>query len=153
NPSLNPADITHMPGQSLARDYFGTQRLAKTVQGHLFSDGSPNSRPEGIKAPAIRVKRIARYQAHQLALFVLPPSIHIQYEDRATLIMECDLELQFLQRSDRKAVTSATVDIDWCKPQFRISGAGASVVPQYPSRPRSKPYDPNRWYDIDIQFA
>lgn len=34
NPSLNPHRGTHVPGQPLARDYFGTQNLATAVRGH-----------------------------------------------------------------------------------------------------------------------
>src|SRR5437868_1933428 len=76
NPSLNPARGPHLPGQRPARDYFGTQDLAKDVRGLMPPAGSPDPRPEGVKAPAIRVKRVARYRAHQLALFVFDAAVH-----------------------------------------------------------------------------
>ena len=43
--------------------------------------------------------------------------------------MQCELQLRFLELSSRRAVTIQTVDIDWCKPQFRIRGAGAALSP------------------------
>jgi hypothetical protein len=70
NPSLNPARGPHLAGQRPSRDYLGTQDLAKDVRGLVPPSGSPLRRPEGIKAPAIRVKRVAGYRVHQLALFV-----------------------------------------------------------------------------------
>jgi hypothetical protein len=153
NPSLNPARGPHLPGQPRARDYFGTQELAKDVRGHVPPAGSPDPRPEGVKAPAIRVMSVAGYHAHQLALFVLDPTVHQPYQNRSNLLLECDLEFRFLQRDPRQAVTAQTVDIDWCNPQFRITGAGAAVMPAYAQRPNAKAYSPNRWYNLAIQFA
>jgi hypothetical protein len=69
------------------------------------------------------------------------------------LLMELSLEVQFLQIGSRKSVTITTVDIDWCKPQFRVTGAGAGNIPIYAPRPGSKPYRPKRWYNIGIKFA
>ena len=89
-----------------------------------------NPRPEGIKAPAIRMKRTANYRPHQLALFVFPgapAAVHVPYENRSRLIMQCELQLRFLELISRRAVTIQTVDIDWCKPQFRIRGAGVAL--------------------------
>ena len=67
------------------------------------------------------------------------------------MIMEWDLDLQFLQMNPRQPVTQATVDIDWGKPQFRISGAGG--IPAYTPRPGARAYSSNRWYNLDIQYA
>lgn len=153
NPSLNPARGPHVPGQPLARDYFGTQDLAKDIRGHVPPPGSLDPRPEGIKAPAIRVKNGPNYRAHQLALFVFPQDIHDPYENRSTLLMECNLQLRFLERNPRRAVTIATADIDWCRPQFRIVGPGAGSIPAYAPRPGSRAYQPNRWYNVEIKFA
>jgi hypothetical protein len=153
NPSLNPARGPHVPGQPLARDYFGTQDLAKDIRGHVPPPGSPDARPEGIKAPAIRVKSMPTYRAHQLGLFVFPPAVHVPYENRSMLLMELSLEIQFLQIGSRKSVTIATVDIDWCKPRFRVAGAAEGNIPIYAPRPGSKLYRPNRWYNIGIKFA
>jgi len=151
NPSFNPARGPHVPGQPMARDYLGTQDLAKDVRGHTPPPGSADPRPEGVKAPAIRVKRLPNYQAHQLALFVFPPAVHVPYENRSIMIMEWDLALQFFQMNPRQPVTQATVEIDWGKPQFRISGAGG--IPAYTPRPGARAYSPNRWYNLDIQYA
>lgn len=153
NPSLNPARDPHLPGQRPARDYFGTQDLAKDVRGLVPPAGSPDPRPEGVKAPAIRVKRVPGYRAHSLALFIFDAAVHQPFQNRSNLILECDLEFQFLQSSPRQAVTALTVEIDWCKPQFRISGAGASVIPAFGPRPNAKRYHSNRWYNLDLQFA
>ena len=153
NPSLNPARGPHLPGQPRARDYFGTQDLAKDVRGHVPPGGSSDPRPEGIKAPAIRVKSVAGYRAHQLALFVLDAAVHLPYENRSNLLSEWDLEFRFLQSRPRQAVTAQTMDIDWHNPQFRISGAGAAVIPAYGARPHATPYRPNRWYNLAIQFS
>lgn len=152
NPSLNPARGPHVPGQPRARDYFGTQNLADDVRGHLPPPGSPDPRPEGIKAPAIRVKPLAGYHAHQLALFVFDPAVQQPYPQRSKLLQDWILEFRFLQRTPRRAVTVSTVDIDYCSPQFRISGANASI-PAYRPRPHAKMYSPNRWYNLAIQFV
>lgn len=131
----------------------GTRPLADDVRGHVPPPGSADPRPEGVKAPAIRVRPVAAYRAHQLALFVLDPAVHQPYRERSNLLLECNLEFQFLQRSPRQAVTAQTVDIDWCNPQFRISGAGATVLPAYGPRPNAKAYSPNRWYNLAIEFV
>ncbi len=156
NPSLNPHGGPHRRGQPLARDYFGTQQLAKDITGYTPPPGSPNPRPEGIKAPAIRMKRTANYRPHQLALFVFPgapAAVHVPYENRSRLIMQCELQLRFLELSSRRAVTIQTVDIDWCKPQFRIRGAGAAPIPAYPGRPGATSYNPNTWHNVNVQYA
>lgn len=152
NLSYNPARSAHIPGQPRARDYFGTQELANEVRGHVPPPGS-YPRPEGVKAPAIRVKRVPNYQAHMLALFVSPPPVHQPFELRSVKLLEFDLKIEFLQRSPRLPATSHTVDVDWCKPRFRLSGHGADVIPAYAARPRSKAYSRNRWYNLAIQFA
>jgi hypothetical protein len=153
NLSLNPAHGPHIPGQPLARDYLGTQDLAKDVRGHVPPSGSVDRRPEGIKAPAIRLKRVPGYRPHMLALFVLHPAVHTPYENRATQILECDLELQFLELGSRHPVTPQTIDIDWCTPQFRLSGSTAATIPPYSGRPGAASFAPNQWYDIEIQFG
>ena len=152
NLGYNPARGPSVPGQPLARDYFGTQDLAKDVRGHTPPPGSADPRLEGIKAPALRVKRVAGYSAHQLALFVFPATVHQPYEDRAKMILECDLELQFLELGTQQAVTAASAEIDWCKPRFRLGGAGADVPPCL-ARPGAKSYRRNRWYAIEPRFA
>ena len=124
SPNLNPDRGTHLPGQPLARDYFGTQNLATEVRGHTPPPGSSDPRPEGVKGPAIRLKRIVGYRPHMLALFVFPPAVHDPYEKRSAMVLECDLKLRFLQLSPRQPVTAQTVDIDWCNPQFRTVAPG-----------------------------
>ena len=153
NPSLNPDRGTHVPGQPLARDYLGTQNLATDVRGHTPPPGSPDPRPEGVKAPAIRLKRIKGYRPHMLALFIFPDVVHKPYVDRSVKVLECNLQLRFFQLSPHRDVTAQTVDIDWCNPQFRISGPGTAVMPAYAHRPDAREHSPNRWYKIPIQFA
>lgn len=153
NPSLNPARGPHVPGQPRARDYFGTQNLADYVRGHVPPAGSADPRPEGVKAPAVRVKPVAGYRAHMLALFVFNPAVHQTYPLRSNLLLGCDVEFRFLQRAPRQDVSPLTVDIDWCTPQFRISGPGASVIPAFGPRPFAKAYHPNRWYNLAIVFV
>jgi hypothetical protein len=140
-------------GQPLARDYFGTQHLATEARGHTPPPGSFEPRAEGIKARAIRLKRIAGYRPHMLALFVYPANVHVPYENRSAMVLECGFQLRFLQLSPRQEVTARTLDIDWCSPQFRISGPRAAVIPAYALRPGAKAYSPNRWYGVPIQFA
>ncbi|MBI3409066.1 MAG: RES family NAD+ phosphorylase [Planctomycetes bacterium] len=155
NPSLNPGRGPHLPGQHPARDYLGTQHLASDVRGLVPPPGSADPRPEGVKAPAIRIKPVAGYRAHQLALFVFDPAANVNqpYQNRANLLMECDLEFQFLRSDTRGPVTAQTVDIDWRKPRFRISGPGAVAIPAYAPRPNAKAYSPNRWYNLELCFA
>ena len=153
NPGFNPARGPHVPGQPLARDYFGTQDLAKDVRGHTPPPGAPDRRPEGIKAPAIRVRRLPNYRPHQLALFVFHPAVHVPYDNRSTMLLKCELQIQFLQSSPRQAVTTQTIDIDWHRPRFRLGGPGAAIIPAYAPRPGARSYRSNRWYDLGIQFA
>jgi hypothetical protein len=153
NLCYNPANLPYVPGQPLARDYFGTQRLAKYVRGHIPPHGSPYPRPEGVKAPAIRLKRFSAYRPHQFALFVFSPAVHQPYDARSRLVTECELQLRFQQLNPRGPVTVQTVEIDWCAPQFRMSGGGAAVVPAFALRPGAIPFNPNRWYNCPIRFA
>ncbi len=102
------------------------------------------------------MKRTANYRPHQLALFVFPgapAAVHVPYENRSRLIMQCELQLRFLELSSRRAVTIQTVDIDWCKPQFRIRGAGVAPIPAYPGRPGATPYKANTWYNVNLNYA
>lgn len=152
NPGFNPARGLQLPGQHPARDYWGTQDLAREVRD-FASAGSPEPRPEGIRAPALRVKRAPGYRARQLALFVPDATVHQPYQDRSSVIAEYDLEIQFLQADSRLPVNNQTVDIDWCMPQFRVGGAGVVAIPAYAQRPNAIDYSPNTWHDLEIQFA
>jgi RES domain-containing protein len=153
NPSLNPARGPHLQGQRPARDYFGTQDLAKDVRGLVPPTGSTYRRPEGIKAPAIRGRIVPGYRAHQLALLVFDRAVHQPYPDRSAMLLECALELRFLQSNPRGPVTPQTAHIDWSKPQFRLSGSGAAAIPAFGPRPNAVGYSPHRWYNLAIRFA
>ncbi len=153
NPGLNPASSAHRSGRSLARDYLGTQELANEVRAFIPPRGSPDPRPEGLRAPAVRSMKVGRYRPHQLALFVIHPDVHDLYENRSERLIECDVQIEFMGSPTRRSVTARTVEIDWQRPRFRLAGPDAAIVPAYLPRPKSRPLQPNRWYDLDIRFV
>ena len=54
NPSLNPRHGVQIVGQPPSRDYFGTQALADDIRAYVPHAGA---RPEGVKAPSVRMRR------------------------------------------------------------------------------------------------
>ena len=75
NPALNPRRGLQLAGQSANRDYFGTQELADEIRAYIPPAGSPNSRPEGIRAPSVRTAAVSGYQPSMLALFLFDPKL------------------------------------------------------------------------------
>ena len=150
-PSLNPRHGPQLAGQPTSRDYVGTQELADEIRAFVPLVGP---RPDGVKAPSVRLKRKHGFQPFQLALFVYPPIINqIPYEQRAVQVAQWELRLRFLQDTPRVAVTPNTVDIDWTRPQFMLRGVGAPAIPAYAMRPKAKPYRCNQWYNLEIRYA
>jgi hypothetical protein len=102
NPALNPRRGLQLAGQSADRDYFGTQELADEIRAFIPPAGSPKPRPEGIRAPSVRTAAVSGYQPSMLALFFFDPKLGwVPYENRASLIAQWDLVLEFLMLEGR----------------------------------------------------
>jgi|GEM_PF-2006978 len=154
NPALNPRRGLQLAGQSAARDYFGTQELADEIRAFIPPAGSPNPRPEGIRAPSVRTAAVSGYQPSMLALFFFDPKLGwVPYENRASLIAQWDLVLEFLEVSTDLPVNYATLDIDWRQPRFHLEGAGAQKVPAYGPAPGGMEVQPNQCYRVSIRYA
>jgi len=63
------ARFTYQPHILLnpSREYTRTQELADDVRAYTPPSGSPDPRPEGVKAPSIRTLRKGTFQPHQCA--------------------------------------------------------------------------------------
>ncbi|MGP0067234.1 MAG: hypothetical protein ACLQGP_27025 [Isosphaeraceae bacterium] len=102
NPSLNPRHGVQMIGQPPSRDYTGTQELADLIRAYLPPPGTNLPRPEGVKAPSVRMRKKYNYQPFQHALFVMDPGIQVPYANRATLVYQWQLRLEFEQARPRR---------------------------------------------------
>ncbi len=141
-----PRHLTQNPSQQ----YTGTRDLADEIRAHIPPSGSPDRRPEGIKAPSVRTPNVAGFQPYQLALFVFDSVVHQPYENRSTLIQEWELVMQFQQLAPRAPVDFNTEHIDWHRPQVQFRATGGPAIPVNPLRPRAREYHPGRWYRISI---
>jgi hypothetical protein len=89
-----------------------------------------------------------------LALFFFDPKLGwVPYENRASLIAQWDLVLEFLEVSTDLPVNYATLDIDWRQPRFHLEGAGAQKVPAYGPAPGGMEVQPNQCYRVSIRYA
>lgn len=165
--SLNPAppliDLAHaharhqflFPPHLLlnpSRDYIGTRDLADDVRAYVPPQGSPYSRPEGLKAPSVRTPRRGGFQPSQFALFVMAPAVQQPYVQRATLLDQWRLTIEFQQLSPRQPVRFGTELIDWPRPRFRLGGPSHVVIPAFANRPGSRSYQLGRWYRLTIHY-
>jgi len=154
NPSLNPRRGVQILGQPASRDYAGTQELADEIRAYLPPPGANQVRPEGVKAPSVRMRKKYSFQPFQLALFVMDPSIHLAFADRATLLNQWQLRLEFEEAAPRKAVSNTTVAIDWTAPRFQLGPIGQPALPAYSARPRATQHTvAPQWHLIDIRYA
>jgi hypothetical protein len=154
NPSLNPRQGIQLAGQAPSRDYTGTQELADEIRAYLPPPGTNQARPEGVKAPSVRMRRKYNFQPFHLALFVMDPRIQVPYEKRATFVNQWQLRLEFEQARPRQAVTNTTVEIDWVAPRFQLGPAGHPPVPAYAGRPRAIEHTmAPQWYPVNIRYS
>jgi hypothetical protein len=120
----------------------------------LDPPGANQARPESVKAPAVRMRKKYNFQPFQLALFVMDPSIQVPYPNRATLVDQWPLRLEFEQAKPRQPVSGTTVEIDWTAPRFQLGPAGHAPLPAYAGRPRAVAYAmAPQWYPIEIRYA
>ncbi len=156
NPSLNPRKGTqqiNQPASADARDYTGTQMLANEIRGYIPPANTNLRRPEGVKSPSFRLRKKYRHQPQLLALFYLDPGDQIPYQNRANLIDQWELDIEFMQVSPRQSVDHNTSEIDWLRPRIRVGPAGAPNVPAYVGRPRAVDITTGGWNDIEIRYA
>jgi hypothetical protein len=153
NPSLNPRWGPQPTGQVPSRDYTGTQEVADDIRAYLPPPGANQPRPEGLKAPSVRRRRKHGFQPFQLALFVMDPGIQVPYVNRANLGNQWQLRLEFEQAKPRRAVTNATVEIDWAARRFQLGPAGHAPVPAYAGRRGAIAHAvAPQWYLLEIRY-
>jgi hypothetical protein len=100
------------------------------------------------------MRRKYRFQPSQLALFVMDPGIQTPYANRANLVNQWQLRLEFELAKPRQAVTNATVEIDWAAPRFQLGSAGHPPVPPYARRRGAIEHAVTpQWYPVDIRYA
>lgn len=150
NPALNPRKGAQSATQPPGRDYTGTQALADEIRAYEPPFGA-GDRAEGLKAPSVRSRPRHGFQPHQLALFVKDPKIQRPYEERAMLVDQWDLHLEFQAPRPRGGVDYHTPHIDWVKPRFRLEGTKA--IPAFTARPGAKELKARTWYRIEIAYA
>jgi hypothetical protein len=154
NPSLNPRHGVQIVGQPPSRDYTGTQELADLIRAYLPPPGANPARPEGVKAPSVRMRRKYNFQPSQLALFLMDPRIQVPYENRTTLVDQWRLRLEFEQARPRQSVTNSTVEIGWTAPRFQLGPVGHPAVLACARRPRAIDYAvAPQWHLLEIRFA
>lgn len=154
NPSLSPSRRGQAAGQPSIRDYTGTQQLADKIRAYHPPTGSNQARPEGLKAPSVRMSKKNNSRPFHLALSVMPPGIHVPYSSRATLVNQWQLSLEFEQPRPRQPVTASTVEIGWTSPRFQLGPVGHPSVPAYICRPRATQFAvAPQWHLLDIRYA
>src|SRR5262249_10520295 len=101
----------------------------------------------GILAPSVRMPPSPGYIPRQHIFFVPHNTLAIP----GTLVRRWKLTIEFRDGAGQW-VTPDTRDIDWSRPWFRLSGAHRPV-PAHARRPRSNPFAPGIWYQIEVKFA
>jgi len=130
-----------------------SQTLANQIRS-LIQPELPYLRPEGLLAPSVRIPYDEKYQPRQVVFFVVPAhgSVEQTLQERASLLGEWQIELEFLSATTQRAATSSDPLIDWLTPQYRVSAAPAGI-PRYASRPGSKSIPFNKWHELDIRYS
>ncbi len=147
------ARFSHQPHILLnpSREYARTQELADDVRSYVPPPGSPDPRPEGVKAPSIRTPRKGPFQPQQLCLFVRDMAGIVPYDQRSNLIAKLRIEYEFLALTPvAGSANYHSIVIDWIRPKFRITPIAGepsiSPIPAFPGRPGGKGVRLNRWY-------
>jgi hypothetical protein len=141
------ATFQHRPHELLnptPQDYHRTAMLADRIRHH------PNPQHPvagGILAPSVRTPSGPGYTPRQYIFFVP----HNVLSLHGTRVRRWRLTLEFADVAGQH-VTPQTRDIDWLRPWVRLTGARAPV-PAFAPRPRSRPWRPGTWYQIEIKFA
>ena len=121
--------------------YNATQSLADRIRTFTHPHHPP---VEGIKAPSARTPASGGYQPSQFALFVMSGrTLGGQVAWRA------DLTLELLDPAGNP-VSRATREVAWTRPGFQLQGLTAPI-PAFTPRPRSQPYQSDRWYPVEIR--
>ena len=68
------------------------------------------------------------------------PTIQLPYPDRATLVNQWELRLEFEQAKPRQPVSHTTIEIDWAAPRFQLAPTGHPPLPAYSGRRGSITY-------------
>jgi hypothetical protein len=100
------------------------------------------------------MRRKYGFQPSQLALFGMDPGMQVPYANRANVVNQWEVRLEFEQAKPRQAVTNATVEIDWAAPRFQLGPAGHPPVPAYAGRRGTIAHAvAPQWYLVDSRYA
>ncbi len=140
-----------------SQNYTATQRIANKVRGYIPPVGSPNSLPEGVRAPSVRTPRVDTYQPKQLALFVMDKDPIVPFDQRSHPSAKMLLEFEFFEAPPASSsVGYHSSAINWTKPKFRLTAIAGepsiSPVPALAGRPGGKTIPLNRWRIANICF-
>lgn len=137
----------HLPWNPHYERYHASQAVATRLRAHT------NPRPEGLLAPSVRTSLSGASSPRQVVLFVLPaPNVEpLSLTQRATLIDQWDIELEFGTAGTHQSVTVADPHVAWSAPWVRLSGT--NPVPRFPPRPKSKPLPTGTWFTLDIRYT
>ncbi|MCU0704552.1 MAG: RES family NAD+ phosphorylase [Fimbriiglobus sp.] len=139
-----PAHLPYNPHPHL---YYSTRTIATKLRAHK------NPRPEGLLAPSVRTPVSGPYSPKQVVLFVLPAPTVVSHSlaQRATLLDQWDVEMEFGTAGTHASVMVADPLIAWSAPWVRLSGS--NPVPKFKTRPGSKPLSTGSWFTLDVRYT
>lgn len=140
-----------------SRVYSATQAIADDARTYNPPAGSGTPKPEGMKIPSVRTPFANGFQPHHLALFVMNMPGTVPFDQRSNLVAKMKIEFEFFTAQPPPvSVRYEDARIAWSAPKFRVTAIPGeprlSPVPAYPSRPNSRTYRLNQWYQIRIVF-
>lgn len=131
----------HEPLNPTPRDYVRTAALADRIRGYptpaLHHAG-------GIIAPSVRTVAPGYNNPRQQVFFVPPAALALP----GTQVRRWNLTIEFKDMAGN-SVNQGTRDIDWTRPQFRLTGP-RTAVPGFSGRP---PYPVQQWHPMTVKFA
>lgn len=139
-----PAHLPYNPHPHL---YHSSRGIATKLWAHK------KPRPEGLFAPSVRTPVVNGYSPKQVVLFALPaPTVVPQsLAQRATLLDQWEIELEFGTASTSQSVGPTDPHVAWATPWVRLSGT--HPVPRFPARPRSKQFPVGTWFTLNVQYT
>ena len=143
---------SHAPFNPHADRYTATQHLATSVSAY-HNPNMPQVHHEGILAPSVRTIPRFGYTPTQIVLFAAPPlqGLPVPLAQRAVLLTQWDVELEFCTPGSDQSVTANDAHIAWASPWVRLSGP--MPVPRFTGRSGSTALAVNNWFTLDVRHT